>query len=1182
MGPDVPLLNDYKQEFFLKRFPQTVLGGPRFKLGYCAPPYIYVNQIILFLTPWLWGGVGTLLSQLGLVKDSCSAALSGALMFVTALALQMTNLYAKQKTVTVERMQIQNTLTDEDEFEFSSCVGSETVKFIIPGKKYIINTVFHSLLAGVLCGLGTWYLLPNRITLLYSNLGGTVVIFVFGWVTICIGEYSLIINTATETATFQALDTYEITALMRPFYIFVFIAVDLAHRFAVNAPILEQTNQILHILFLFLPFLWAMGILPPLDALFLWGMEQLLEFGLGGSPMSSNTKLLVMFLISAGTAIASYFIPSPLGVILFMTGFGFILSLNLSEIGFAFKHTMISHLASSKSKNTHRGLRIQFGWREFIFYVTVLTFALTEASLLHQFAGSSSFSQGSPQAIASYILMLLLVMMWILREIQRVYLFGVFRNPFYPKDVRTVAVFMEKQRRLMKVGVVRRILLTLVSPFAMIAFLSLDHSLQNLHSVSVSIGFTRIFRMVWQNTENALLDMVVVSAAQMLVFDPDLWWNRSLDTGIKLLLVGLLRDRLSQFLSKLHFAAAVLLTSWTEKKQRRRSSAALIALNVAFLPVLLALVAVSALLSSPLLPLFTLPVFLVGFPRPLRSWPGPVGSACVCPDTVYYRQLAPGLAAALQAALAAGGLGLSLPGSHYLCRFQDRLMWILVLEKGFTYCGVNIKGLELQETSCHAAEAHRVDEIFEMAFEYQEHTRILSLNPHFGHILTPCTVVPVRLYSDARNVLSGIIDSHENLKHLKDDFVKVLVWMLVQYCYKKSKTWENPGSANKNKQGSFPENQHGGAVRGSRALREEDSFSVDTVEDWTDDSDIFDFEPSSRTRDRGEPGQLGLTPKVHLSIPGSVETQSQDFLQEMSPEGKLNRAMVLGLPAVDKGKQPEVSPRVEFSCSYSELLSIPEEWRTAPVPSSKVSEMRQRFPEEWYHFVLSQLDFFHLKEKPSSLLTDLMKDKALKDLYIHGVLSCCFGLFGLDNAVPAPRHVFRAYTGGIPWSAGLDWLTGKPELFQLALKAFRYTFKLMLDKASLGPVENFKELVSYLEEYESDWYIGLVSDLEWQQAVLQEKPYLFSLGHDPSMGIYTGRVLTLQELLVQVGKLNAEAVRGQWANLSWELLYATNDDEERYSIQAHPALLRNLTVQAADPPLGYPVYSSQLLQLPLL
>ncbi|NWI65139.1 PCX4 protein, partial [Todus mexicanus] len=956
----------------------------------------------------------------------------------------------------------------------------------------------------------------------------------------------------------------------------------LLSRFAVNTPILEQTNQILHIIFLFLPFLWAMGILPPLDALFLWGMEQLLEFGLGGSPMSSNTKLLVMFLISAGTAIASYFIPSTLGVILFMTGFGFILSLNLSEIAFTFKHTMMSLLASGKSKNTHRGLRIQFGWREFLFYATVLTFALTEASLLHQFVGFSSFSPASPQAIASYVLLVLLTIMWILREIQRVYLFGVFRNPFYPKDVRNVTVFMEKQRRLMKVGVVRRILLTLVSPFAMIAFLSLDRSLQNLHSVSVCIGFTRIFRMVWQNTENALLDIVIVSIAQMLVLNPDLWWNRSLDTGIRLLLVGILRDRLLQFVSKLQFAVAVLLTSWTEKKQRRKYTPTLITLNVIFFPILLTFIAISALLSSPLLPLFTLPVFLIGFPRPVRSWPGPVGAtACVSSDTVYYQQMVPSLTVALQSALAAGSLGLSLPGSHYLCRFQDRLMWILVLEKGFTYCGVNIKGLELQETWCHTVEAHRVDEIFEMAFKHQEHRTILTPYHYFGHILTPCTVLPVRLYSDARNVLSGIIDSHENLKHLKDDFIKVLVWMLVQYCYKKSKMRESPGSADKNKKGSFPEDQRSGAVEKFQPLREGSSFSVDTVEDWTDDSDIFDLEPSDQMKDRKEPEQLRTTPKVPLSIPGSVETQRQDVSQEMSTEDKLYRAIMLGLPAVDKGKRQEVLPQVEFSCSYSELLSIPEDWRTAPVPSSKVNEMRQRFPEKWYRFILSQLDFFHLKEKPYNLVEELVKDKALKDLYIQGVLSCCFGLLGLDNTVPAASHVFIVYSGGIPWSVGLDWLTSKPELFQLALKAFRYTFKLMVDKASLGPVENFKELVNYLEEYENDWYIGLVSDLEWQQAVLQEKPYLFSLGHDPNMGIYTGRVLTLRELLVQVGKLNEEAVRGQWANLSWELLYATNDDDERYSIQAHPVLLRNLTLQAAEPPLGYPIYSSELLHLPL-
>lgn len=100
--------------------------------------------------------------------------------------------------------------------------------------------------------------------------------------------------------------------------------------------------------------------------------------------------------------------------------------------------------------------------------------------------------------------------------------------------------------------------------------------------------------------------------------------------------------------------------------------------------------------------------------------------------------------------------------------------------------------------------------------------------------------------------------------------------------------------------------------------------------------------------------------------------------------------------------------------------------------------------------------------------------------------------------------------------------------------------------------------------------------------VCTKSVYIVSFGCACSQGTYTGRVLSLQEQLVQVGRLNGEGVRGQWANLSWELLYATNDDEERYSIQAHPFMLRNLTVQAADPPLGYPIYSSAPLHFPCL
>ena len=34
-----------------------------------------------------------------------------------------------------------------------------------------------------------------------------------------------------------------------------------------------------------------------------------------------------------------------------------------------------------------------------------------------------------------------------------------------------------------------------------------------------------------------------------------------------------------------------------------------------------------------------------------------------------------------------------------------------------------------------------------------------------------------------------------------------------------------------------------------------------------------------------------------------------------------------------------------------------------------------------------------------------------------------------------------------------------------------------------------------------------------------------------------------------MGSLSSELIRGVWASLALELLYVTNDDEERYSIQ---------------------------------
>lgn len=49
-------------------------------------------------------------------------------------------------------------------------------------------------------------------------------------------------------------------------------------------------------------------------------------------------------------------------------------------------------------------------------------------------------------------------------------------------------------------------------------------------------------------------------------------------------------------------------------------------------------------------------------------------------------------------------VGTLAPGSHFLVRFQDRMVWITILEKGYGYCTVNIKvpypcvGLTISQT----------------------------------------------------------------------------------------------------------------------------------------------------------------------------------------------------------------------------------------------------------------------------------------------------------------------------------------------------------------------------------------------------------------------------------------------------------------------------------------------------
>lgn len=208
------------------------------------------------------------------------------------------------------------------------------------------------------------------------------------------------------------------------------------------------------------------------------------------------------------------------------------------------------------------------------------------------------------------------------------------------------------------------------------------------------------------------------------------------------------------------------------------------------------------------------------------------------------------------------------------------------------------------------------------------------------------------------------------------------------------------------------------------------------------------------------------------------------------------------------------------------------------------------------------------------------------------------GCAGGDAVAAGASHVARLFAGEVPPSTGARWLEERPALCALAMEAYRLAVKLGMDAMVMAECDTLcdddddqmTDLFDQMIELQATYHMGPVGDSSWNAAIASEVSHLFSVVKAPAkpgggrgalsaaMGNsgadFSGRLLTLEEHKAWVGKLNREVAHGFWASLTMELLYFTNDDDERYSIQAHKQLLRNLLVQGARPPLGYPVFST--------
>ena len=360
-------------------------------------------------------------------------------------------------------------------------------------------------------------------------------------------------------------------------------------------------------------------------------------------------------------------------------------------------------------------------------------------------------------------------------------------------------------------------------------------------------------------------------------------------------------------------------------------------------------------------------------------------------------------------------------------------MWVMVLERGASYCTINIKGLELQETSCHTAEAARIDDIFEFAFEQPENGCAVGCpNEYLLHTLTPVDACYLKAYSDARNVLTGIIDNPSATELTMSSFLKSLVWVLLKYVNnlkkkdtklkKFDKELSFVAQSEKHEMKEINQNHTTKAVI-EKETRKDPVFPL--IPDFVKEERPTKLPPITIEKDKKMAASWGSLDSFTDSIfsddgtitakpkkPKEVASKPPPHpLRNKSPEIEdLFEELDMGLPAYDITKpkpltqnkfgtksfgnntiykpQTNLPGSPDFKCPYSSQMSLPQSWRELPLDNSQVSRLLNKFPKDWYKHVLACLDWSSSDQPGDKIIKEVLSDDALLNCYAQLTMAC--------------------------------------------------------------------------------------------------------------------------------------------------------------------------------------------------
>lgn len=511
----------------------------------------------------------------------------------------------------------------------------------------------------------------------------------------------------------------------------------------------------------------------------------------------------------------------------------------------------------------------------------------------------------------------------------------------------------------------------------------------------------------------------------------------SLGFPMQALIVGLVLDIVKDFRQKITFVLTSLIAFTLNRKKGTYLALhiLIIAANIIFSPLLIGVVLISSILLAPLLSLFTLPVFLTSFPRPQRFWPSLVayGSTYLktTEETVYYQQAEPEIAKAVHRGLSHGAIP-AQPGTQLLFRFDDRLAVVTILEVGWGFCTINTRGLELQETSCHSEEATRIDDIINALHSPQScHQSLLNTNLLSTLLLVDSVVI--QTYSEARNVLTGIIDQPNALHQFSNNLIKTLIWVFnehIQSTLVKCATPQEdlPVDDTINADGdsaSAPHQRHFSMVT-RKEDRSKSLFTTYLGDDNFSWSSITSLElpPLKKV--------TAATPPENWSVtsPGLIP---QDIPLENEGLPPVQQQVDTVLPPIthrdDKSKS-QSSHAHKVAPELSEEGHDPETWLHPPLSHLQIFRLMQHFPHDWVSYINGNVAVD--SETFELLSTVVLGCFSVLDVPVHAILT--------QNATTPtyPLDIYKRFCGTIPHSPYLSWMKEQPIIWELALKSYRY------------------------------------------------------------------------------------------------------------------------------------------------